>query len=424
MPRTLAALLFAAGTTGLVSIAVGQDNLLVNGSFESGFTGWTTTGDVSLESRGWDDSGSVRLRPTSIQSAELMQLVSDLEPRGRYTVAARVRTSDRLSPPILGIRNGAQIAKAHGWVAIGDEGRWLERRFEVHVDEDATSLEVYLQAWQTDSSVTVEFDAIRLWKDRQDPPVADPGDEPWPGPPSFAVAPRPGDSLIENPDFDDPTGGAWALGINATVTALDSRPALQLLSGPDTSRASQVVAPDLPPGGVWTLSMEVKVDPGVVASAYLTATDGFLATRSFDNTDWETIEIPIESGDMWLRNGKLTLENWKNQPGAAWYRNLSFRANGNEWVPTLASPPQPRPGVFFDDFSSGKLDPADWLVSAKGWGGDNGGVAPANVMLVEDVDAMEQHNLPLTRIQLIPTFPAPLQLKPTQPESSWMVRTP
>ena len=41
---------------------------------------------------------------------------------------------------------------------------------------------------------------------------------------------------------------------------------------------------------------------------------------------------------------------------------------------------------FFDDFSDGRLDPERWLVSAKAWGGDNGGVAPANVTLVEDVD--------------------------------------
>ena len=367
MTRTLSALLLTLGATGA---ALGQDNLLVNGSFESGFQGWTVSGDVALLDQGWDDSSSVRLRPGSGQSAQLSQVVSDLEPRARYTVAARIKTSDRLSPPILGIRNGAQIAKAHGWVAVGDEDRWLERRFEVHVDEDATSFEVYLQAWQTDSSVTVEFDDIRLWKGRQAPPTADPGDEPWPGAPEIDVAPQAGETLLKNPNFDDPTGGAWALGINASVSESDSQPALRLLSGPDTSRASQIVTPALPPGGNWTISMEVKVDPDVVASAYFTASGDFLATRSFDNTDWQTIEIPIESGDSWLRNGKLTLENWKNQPGAAWYRNLSFQARGDEWVPTLASPPAPRPGVFFDDFSSGRLDPADWLVSGEAWGGE------------------------------------------------------
>jgi hypothetical protein len=395
MPRIHTPFLLVVATAvitigGSTGTALAQaENLLVNGSFASGLEGWTVTGDVALASTGWDDSGHVRLRPATGQTAELAQVVSDLEPRARYTVAARIRTSDRLSPPILGIRNGVQIAKAHGWVAIDDEGRWLERRFEVHVDEGATSLEVYLQAWQTDSKVTVDFDAIRLWKDRQAPPSADPDDEPWSEAPVIDVAPNSGDSLLKNPHFDAPDGGAWALGINASVTEVDSQPALRLLSGPDTSRASQVVVPALPPGGRWTLSMEVKVDPDVVASAYLAATGGFLASRSFSNTEWETIEIPIESGEEWLRHGKLTLENWKNQPGAAWYRNLSFEASGDEWVPTLASPPQARPEVFFDDFSSGMLDPADWLVSGKAWGGDNGGVAPENVTLVEDLDEGE-----------------------------------
>ena len=40
MPRTLSALLLALGTTG---VALGQDNLLVNGSFDLGFEGWTVT---------------------------------------------------------------------------------------------------------------------------------------------------------------------------------------------------------------------------------------------------------------------------------------------------------------------------------------------------------------------------------------------
>ena len=388
MPGVSASASFVAVLScfGLMSSSFGEDDLLVNASFEDGLIGWETSGDVGIELDGWDGGQSVVLRPQPGVTAELRQTVSGLEPRTRYTVAARVRTSDRLSPPILGVRDGVQIAKAHGWVAVGDENRWLERRFEVFVDEASTSAEVYLQAWQTDSSVVVEFDSIRLWKGRQDPPVADPGEPPWRDAPYVDVAPRAGESLLRDPDFDDPSGGAWALGINASIEEVDSIGTLRLLSSADTSRASQVVVPDLPPGGRWTLSMEVKVDAGVVASAYLTGTDGFLATRSFDHIDWTTIEIPIESGDRWLRNGKLTLENWKNQPGSAWYRNVSLLANGDEWVPTLASPPVERPGVFFDDFSQGYLDPNEWLVSSKAWGGDNGGVAPANVTLVHDVD--------------------------------------
>ena len=375
-------LVLAGATTGVGA----QENLLENGSFESGLDGWTSSGQVTLQNDAWDGSRSVRMEPAAQLTAELAQRVTGLTPRGRYTIAARIRTSDHLNPPIVGIRNGAQIGKAHGWVAVDDEDSWLERRFEVHVDEDATSLEVYLQGWQSDEDAVVEFDSVRLWEGRQPPPTADPGMDPWPGAPVIDVAPNAGESLLGNPGFDDPTGGSWALGINASVVELEAQPALQLLSSADTSRASQTVACALPPEGDWVISVETKVDPGVVASLYLTGSDGFLATQSFQNTEWQRIEVPISSGDQWIRNGKLTLENWKNQPGSAWYRDLRFIANGNEWTPTLASPPTSTTEVFFDDFSDGTLDPKDWLVSTKAWGGDNGGVAPENVQLVEDVD--------------------------------------
>jgi hypothetical protein len=55
-------------------------------------------------------------------------------------------------------------------------------------------------------------------------------------------------------------------------------------------------------------------------------------------------------------------------------------------MPTLASPPARQDEVFFDDFSDGTLSPEKWLVSGKAWGGDNGGVAPQNVILVPDMD--------------------------------------
>ena len=116
---------------------IAQENLLQNGSFESGLTGWTTSGNVLIQGDAWDGSSSVRLLPQSNETAQLSQRVTGLEPRGRYTIAARIRTSDPLSPPILGIRDGAQIAKAYGWVAIDDADLWLERRFEVHLEEDS-----------------------------------------------------------------------------------------------------------------------------------------------------------------------------------------------------------------------------------------------------------------------------------------------
>jgi hypothetical protein len=271
-------------------------------------------------------------------------------------------------------------------VAIDDADLWLERRFEVHLEEDATEFEVYLQGWQTDQGAVVEFDAIRLWEGRQPPPTADPGEPAWQGAPVITVAPAAGDSLLRDSSFDAPEGGAWALGINATVVDAGGVKAMRLLSGPDTSRASQTIEIALPPGGEWTISMEVKADPDVVASAYFTGSDEYLVTRSFQNDDWETIELQLQTEDRWVRNGKLILENWKNQPGAAWYRNVRFTAQGGEWMPTLASPPVRQDEVFFDDFSDGTLNPEKWLVSGKAWGGDNGGVAPENVILVPDMD--------------------------------------
>ncbi len=371
--------------TTVAAVQAGGD-LIENGSFESGFDGWTTTGPVSIGSDAHEGSNSARLEPRSNQTAELSQWIEDLTPRGRYTIAARIRTTDRLVPPILGVRNGAQIGKAHGWVAIDDENRWLERRFEVHVDEDATAFEVYLQGWQTDRDAIVEFDSVRAWEGRQPPPEADPGEPPWAEAPVITIVPDAGDSLLRNPSFDDPDGGAWALGINASIQEIDATPTLQLLSTADTSRASQPLDVLLPPEGEWLLSVDVRTDPDVVGTVYFTGADEFLVTRSFSNSEWETIELDIRTNDQWLRQGKLTLENWKNQPGSAWFRDVRFTARGDEWSPTVESPPARTSEVFFDDFSDGTLDPDRWLISGKAWGGDNGGVAPDNVILVEDFD--------------------------------------
>ena len=384
-PRRVGMVLLTTLATTVAAVQAGGD-LIENGSFESGFDGWTTTGPVSIGSDAHEGSNSARLEPRSNQTAELSQWIEDLTPRGRYTIAARIRTTDRLVPPILGVRNGAQIGKAHGWVAIDDENRWLERRFEVHVDEDATAFEVYLQGWQTDRDAIVEFDSVRAWEGRQPPPEAAPGEPPWAEAPVITIVPDAGDSLLRNPSFDDPDGGAWALGINASIQEIDATPTLQLLSTADTSRASQPLDVLLPPEGEWLLSVDVRTDPDVVGTVYFTGADEFLVTRSFSNSEWETIELDIRTNDQWLRQWKLTLENWKNQPGSAWFRDVRFTARGDEWSPTVESPPARTSEVFFDDFSDGTLDPDRWLISGKAWGGDNGGVAPDNVILVEDFD--------------------------------------
>ena len=123
----------------------------------------------------------------------------------------------------------------------------------------------------------------------------------------------------------------------------------------------------------------------MISNIYLTGTNEFFANVAISNTDWQTISLPFTTKDQWIGNVKMTLENWKNQPGAAWFRNIHWEANGEEWSPTTDEIPVPQANILEDDFTNG-LSMEDWLISTKGWGGDNGGVSPLNVSIVDDID--------------------------------------
>ncbi|MCH2149459.1 MAG: glycoside hydrolase family 16 protein, partial [Phycisphaerales bacterium] len=361
------------------------DDLTTNGSFEFGLDGWSTSGTVELMPGGWDGGQALRMRPTENSTAEAWQQITDLQPRTRYTVAARVWTSNHLTPPIVGFRNGPQIDKASGWVAIDEEERWVERRFEVFTGVAQTTLDVYLQAWKTDLEPEIRFDRVRVYKGRVDPPTADEGDPPFPGPPTFNTVPLAGDNIVINgtPIIDTPDG--WALGIEATITDVDGQPAVKLISTEDTSRARQSPGLALPPDSTWTITAEAKVDPGVISNLYVTGSSEFFANVAISSTDWTPITLQLTSGSDWVDNVKLTLENWKNQPGAAYFRNIQWPALGTEWSPTTDQTPVPQLEMLHTDFADG-LNPTDWLISTKSWGGDNGGVSPLNVSIVDDFD--------------------------------------
>ena len=96
------------------SMAMTEDDLTTNGSFELGLEGWTTSGTVELVPGGWDGAQAVRMQPSENLTAEAWQRITGLQPQTRYTVAARVWTSNHLTPPIVGFRNGPQIDKASG----------------------------------------------------------------------------------------------------------------------------------------------------------------------------------------------------------------------------------------------------------------------------------------------------------------------
>ena len=359
-------------------------NLVNNGDFEEGLSGWTVTGNAELDANGHDATPGLRLTPAPGVTAEASQIISGLQPRNRYTVIAKVRSDNRLCPPILAIRNGAQIEKATGYTAIEEQGQWVEERFEFFT-ADTTSVNLVLQAWQTTEDAVVHFDGITLLQGRHPAPDPEPWQGEFAGPPSITVQPNPGDELVGNGDFTNETIAPWAPGIEAELVDTDQGPAMRLRSTEDTSRARQAIDLSLAPGSRYELTALARVDPGVVASVYLVGSGAFIATTSIDSVQWQTVVLEFTTGASWVSDLKLTLENWKNQPGDAWFTDIQLRAIGTEWAPTTDIVPLPA-GGFNETFDTGRLDPARWLISRKSWGGDNGGVSPLNCSLVHDMD--------------------------------------
>ena len=368
----------------LPATAHGQ-NLLENGQFQENAANWSLSGEASFSNEGWEDDSSLKLVPRAGVTAQAIQTVEGLKPQTRYTIAARVKSSSNLVPPILAVRNGPQIDKATGWIAVDDQNEWIEQRFEIFTGENQTTVDVTLQAWKTELTAVVMFDDIRLFEGRIDAPAADPGEPDFPTAPPVTTAPNSGENIIVNGDLSEETGRGWAFGIEASIVEVDEQLAFKLLSTADTSRISQPIQLALPPNESWLITAEAKVDPGVISNLYVTSDQGLLANQPISSTTWQAIQIPVDTGNNWTSNLKLTLENWKNQPGAAWFRNIRWEAIGQEWSPTTHLEPIPQLDVLEDDFSTG-LSMTDWLISTKSWGGDNGGVSPLNVSIIDDLD--------------------------------------
>jgi len=370
-------------------------NLISNGTFAQTLDDWTLLGQTSLVGEGYDGNG-LMLDPTGSSSAQASQVVSGLLPATKYTVIAKVKGTNHLMPPIVGVRQGPQIAKAVGYLGIDEVDRWIEKRFEFFTDENSQSVEIYLQAYQSSLEGQVWVDEVKLIQGRQPAPEPEPGQDPFPEPPLITAAPNLGDGLLDNATFEDIAIFPWVLGLNAEVITLQNQPVLRLLSTEDTSRASQSLSTTLAPDTTYTVTAEARVDPGVVASMYFTSSDGTTASALISNTKWSTIELTISTGALFIEGGKITLENWKNQPGSVYFREVRMPATGQEWSPTTNVTPQVMASPLLENFSSGQLSPEHWLVSSKAWGGDNGGVSPENITLVDDID----HGRPIKALRL------------------------
>ena len=359
-----------------------ETNLLTNGDFSSGTSGWTVAGDVTHQSTGGPAGHEDWVAMTSDQVTDtiLTQTLTELQPMNRYTVCAKVRTDNNNLPPTLTINGDVQLLKSKGYIDLVEVSEWVEWRFEFFVnDVAAPSVDVQLICARTlgpDITPAIDFADVRVFYGRlAEMPTIEPWRPAWTEPPPIYVAPGAGSEIVLNGEFDQGADGSdsWSL-YNCEVVNDGGTAALKATSSDTTAVATQVAELSLPPQSSWTVSCWGKADAGVTGSMAL-EDDGLSGTTSvsINTTDWTQFSFTVETTDEWATNPSLKLSCYKDQSGSASFRDVTWVATGEEWTATSANPPVAQTSTFTDDFSGG-LSLDNWLVSNHGWGGDNGGV--------------------------------------------------
>jgi hypothetical protein len=401
MPRItpmtgLTAAWFAMASATAVSHA-GDDltNLLTNGDFASGTTGWMAIADVTHQTTGGPagDDAYVAMTSDQVTDTSLTQTLTGLQPMNRYTVCAKVRTDSNNLPPTLTINGDIQRLKSKGYIDPVEVNEWVEWRYEFFVDDAASpSVDVQLICPRTTGpgiTPAIDFADLRLYFGRlADAPPLEPWRAAWTQPPSIIITPGTGNQIVLNGGFDqgDTGGESWNL-FQCAIVDDGGTPALKATPTEiNTAVAAQAILLSLPPQESWTISVWGKADEGVTGSMSLEGENLAGTTSvSINSTSWTQFSFTVETGDSWVNSPNLKLSCYKDQVGSAWFRDVTWVANGDEWTATTANPPVPQTTTFTDDFSGG-LSLDDWLVSNKGWGGDNGGVWWQNVSIVDDTD--------------------------------------
>ena len=227
-----------------------------------------------------------------------------------------------------------------------------------------------------------------------------------------------GKNLIINGDFEDETEIArqlkgdpidvpqtWSL-VNAAVTtgaANSGKYGLELRPKADETAMAifDFLHFALAPNSKYVIKADVKSDGKVKPDADFDARTGEVGiSRGSVGTTagvWQTgaTLLTITTGADYVY-GSLKLSIYKGTAGTCCVDNVTIIANGNEWCPTpkgwVTMPVDEKGNLysktnpFTDEFEDETLDVNKWLVSATAWGGDNGGLAAANVSLVTDVE--------------------------------------
>lgn len=143
--RPLAALLTAAvltlpGITALSSAARAADaNLVVNGGFESGLTGWTCTAGQTVSSPVHSGSSALQATPAGNDNAQCAQTVS-VQPNAQYTLSGYVRGSY----VYLGA-SGTGTTDVSTWTQSAPDWQQLTTTFRTGAN--TTKVTIYTHGW-------------------------------------------------------------------------------------------------------------------------------------------------------------------------------------------------------------------------------------------------------------------------------------
>ena len=355
-------------------------NLLLNATFADGLTGWEVSGDVAAVA---DDSATaVRLTATETADARISQRITDLQPETLYTLALTLRTSG--SEPsdvwgVWGVIDGPQLDKT----GAGQSASLSERRLTIYTGTGSTEVTVFVAAGRNAPAGVVTVTDVRLVEGSLDPPVVDPT-APGASPPPLVSLPGPGENLVANGTFEPDTHG-WVL----DQATRQSDGTMRIVSTPgQTGRIAQDLPMLLPPETDYVLSARARVDSGDATLSVFSPDGSLHAWQLITDTGWQPVEIAFTTPDRWV-SVKVVAENWRGDDNALFVDDITILANGDEWLDTPDPYPSPQPELF-DDFTGG-LNEETWLIADKAWGGDNGGVIPANVSVTDGIVRLAAH---------------------------------
>lgn len=364
-------------------------NLVTNGDFENGLVGWSNpSGSAAVTNAAYQGSKAAALTSTASTTARIQQTLTGLKPKTMYTFAVRLKTTGSQPSDVWGsfaVTDGAQRDKTNSQQSPD----WVERRFIFYTAADSTSVTLKLDAGNNNPPGTAFFDDVRVVEGTMPAPTPDPGQPAFDTPPVVPILPMPGGNLITNGDFTGGNAGWTVDGANVisdggnnvmTVTSTDTK----------TARAVQNIYPLLAPNTTYTLTGRAKVSHGSATVNYASSDGKVTATKTVTSPDWQQFSVPFTTPATYI-SGKVSLENWKGGDGTLSVDDLKIIAQGGEWLDTPNPTPTPQPPLVADFSNTSHLDSSKWLIANKGWGGDNGGVVPANVHFADGALQLEAH---------------------------------